>query len=66
VHCRERERLASIYLAAVSRNNEAASAMAIAFREGWPHEWRHEMKAINAACQAALKDLDQHLSEHGC
>jgi hypothetical protein len=62
----ERERLAKVYLDAVSKNNEAASAMATAFREGRSQEWRHEMKTINAACRAALKDLDQHLFEHGC
>jgi hypothetical protein len=36
VHCQERERLASVYLAAVARNNDAATAMATAFREGCP------------------------------
>jgi hypothetical protein len=66
VRCGERERLASIYHAAVSRNNEVASVMATAFREGWLREWQHEMRAINAACQAVLKDFDQHVSERGC
>jgi hypothetical protein len=66
LYCDERERLATIYLAAVYRNNEAASVMANAFRDDWPQEWRLEMKTINAACQTALRELDQHLSEHGC
>jgi hypothetical protein len=54
VHCEERERLANIYLAAVAENNNAASAMAIAFRDGWADGWRKDMKHIHAACQAAF------------
>jgi hypothetical protein len=66
VHCEERERLTRIYLAAVSRNNEAATAMAKAYSDEWPDVWREEMKEIHAACEKALEALDQHRAEHRC
>jgi len=66
VLCEESQRLASIYLAAVSRNNEAASVMARHFSEAWCDGWQVEMKDIRAACEEAPRDLDQHRREHGC
>ena len=53
-----------VYIAAVSRNNEAASAMAGAYSDNWPYEWREQMKDLHAACEKALQDLDRHRSEH--
>jgi hypothetical protein len=66
VHCEERERLTKIYLAAIARNNEAASAMAQHFSEAWNDEWLGEMKDIRTACETALRELDRHRREHGC
>lgn len=64
--CEECERLTRIYLAAVSRNNEAAAAMANAYSDEWPDAWREEMEEIHQACVRALEALDQHRREHGC
>lgn len=65
--CEERERLTAIYLDAVFRNNEAATAMAALNADSWRgNAWRHELKAIRAACEAALEALDRHRAEHGC
>ena len=63
--CDECRRLTGIYLAAIERNNEAASAMAEHFRDDWPETWHVEMKALHAACEKALRDLDQHKAKHG-
>lgn len=49
VHCEERDRLASIYHAAVARNIEAASAMAQHFSEAWRDGWQEEMKDMRIA-----------------
>jgi queuine/archaeosine tRNA-ribosyltransferase len=66
VSCEECERLTRIYLAAISRNNETAAAMANSYNDEWPDAWREEMKEIRTACEEALRDLDQHRREHGC
>jgi hypothetical protein len=65
--CGECRRLADVYLAAVSHNNEAASVMAAVGADGWSHDaWRQEMNEIRAACEKALEALDRHRREHGC
>jgi hypothetical protein len=66
MHCEERERLATVYIAAVAKNNKSAGAIAKAYREGRRDEWREQMIAIRAACQEALYALDKHFLEHGC
>ncbi len=62
--CEERERLTKIYIAAVAKNNEAAGVMAS--QDAWGDIRRNEMMEIQRACQAALRELDRHISEHGC
>jgi hypothetical protein len=63
--CEECQRLTRIYVAAVERNNEAASAMAEHFHDDWPDTWREEMKGLHAACEDSLRNLDQHRLQHG-
>jgi hypothetical protein len=63
--CEECQRLADVYLAAIARNNDAASAMATFYRESWPDTWREEMKDFRAACQEALENFNRHRAEHG-
>jgi len=62
--CEERERLTKIYLTAVAKNNESASAKA--GQTSWSDTWREKIRAMQADAQAALKELDRHISEHGC
>jgi hypothetical protein len=64
--CDESQRLLDAYLAAVARNNEAASAMAESRRDQWSDTWREKMRVIGEACRKALADLDRHTREHGC
>ena len=66
VPCEECQRLTNVYLAAVSRNNEAAAVMAALYGDGWQHTWRAEMRELREACEKALAALDQHRREHGC
>ena len=62
--CEERERLTKIYLAAIARNNESASAKA--GQASWSDTWREKIRGMRADAQAALNELDRHISEHGC
>lgn len=62
--CKERERLTSIYIAAVTKSNEAAVVMAS--QDAWGDIRRNGMMEMQRASQAALSQLDRHLSEHGC
>jgi hypothetical protein len=62
--CEERERLTKIYLAAVAKNNESASAKA--GQASWSDTWREKIRAMHADSLAALRELDLHISEHGC
>jgi hypothetical protein len=66
VLCNNSQQLLNAYLAAVARNNEAASAMAESRRDQWSDTWREKMREIGAACREALADLDRHIKEHGC
>lgn len=62
--CEERERLTKIYLAAVAKNNESASAKA--GQETCSDTWREKIRIMLADSQAALRELDRHIAEHGC
>jgi hypothetical protein len=63
--CEECRRLNKVYLGAIERNNEAASAMASFYAERWQDTWHEEMKQLREACEKALEALDQHRREHG-
>jgi hypothetical protein len=62
--CKERERLTSIYIAAVAKSNEVAGGMAS--QDAWGDIRRNEMMEMQRASLAALRELDRHISEHGC
>jgi hypothetical protein len=62
--CKERERLTSIYIAAVAKSNEVAGVMAS--EDAWGDIRRNEMMEMQRASQVALRELDLHISEHGC
>jgi hypothetical protein len=64
--CNDGQKLLDAYLAAVARNNEAASSMAESRRDQWSDTWRERMIDVGAACREALANLDQHIAEHGC
>jgi hypothetical protein len=61
----ECRRLNKVYLGAIERNNEAASATASFYAERWQDTWHEEMKQLREACEKALEALDQHRREHG-
>ena len=62
MHCDERERLTTIYLATVEANNEASRTVADMKSDAW----REATKEARAACEDALERLNAHRREHGC
>ena len=60
--CDERQRLTTIYLAAVVKNSMAGRAVADMKSE----DWREATEETRKACEEALADLNAHRKEHGC
>jgi hypothetical protein len=64
--CRERERLIDLYLAVVSKNAEAAPAIAKLQGESWSQEWWQALQEARERSHETSADLNRHRSKHGC
>jgi hypothetical protein len=60
--CVERERLVSLYLAAINRHAEISKTVPLVNTQ----QWRLATEVSRAECGEALYDLNQHRKEHGC